>query len=72
MSITIEMPAHEIAAIKQLTHLDNDGEAILQAAREFLRQSKLRELKAASGKVEFDSSWPEMEDLEGGESMVPQ
>ncbi len=59
MSITIEMPAQEIDAIKQLTRLDNDAEAIIQAAREFLRLIRLRELKAASGKVEFEAHWQE-------------
>ena len=62
MSIIIEMPAQEIAAIKKLTHIDNDGEAIMQAAREFVRLIRLRELKAASGKVEFQT------DEEGSES----
>jgi len=52
VSITIEMPAQEIAALKQLTRLDNDAEAVMQAAREFLRLSRLRDLRAASGKVE--------------------
>jgi hypothetical protein len=66
------MPAHEIAAIRKLTHLDNDGDAILLAAREFLRQTRLRELKAASGKVEFDANWRELENLELDESMLPQ
>ena len=59
MSITVEMSAPEIAALKQLTRLDNDGEAITQAAREFLRLSRLRELKAASGKVDFEANWQE-------------
>jgi hypothetical protein len=35
MSITIEMTAQEIAALKQVTKLENDAEAVLQAAREF-------------------------------------
>ena len=64
MSITIEMPAQEIAALKQLTGLEDDAEAILQAAREFLRLSRLRELKTASGKVDFELNWQELEDLE--------
>ena len=55
MSITIKMSAQEIAALKQLTRLDNDGEAIIQAAREFLRLGRLRELKAVSGKVQFET-----------------
>ena len=72
MSITIEMPAQEIAALKQLTRLENDAEAIVQAAREFLRLSRLRELKAVSGKVEFEANWQELEDLELRESALPQ
>lgn len=71
MSITIEMAAQEIAALKQLTRLDNDAEAVIQAAREFLRLSRLRELKAASGKVEFEANWKELEDLELNESSLP-
>lgn len=72
MSITIDLPAQEVAAIKQLTRLDNDAEAIMQAAREYVRLSRLRELKAASGKVEFDSNWQELEALELNESALPQ
>jgi hypothetical protein len=72
MSITIEMSAQEIAALKQLTRLDNDAEAIIRAAREFLRLSRLRELKAVSGKVQFESNWQELEELEFQESVLPQ
>ena len=72
MSITIDMPAQEIAALKQLTRLDNDSEAVKQAAREFLRLSRLRELKSASGKVEFEVNWQELEALELNESALPQ
>ncbi len=72
MSITIEMSAQEIAALKQLTRLDNDAEAIIRAAREFLRLSRLRELKAVSGKVQFQSNWQELEELEFQESALPQ
>ena len=72
MSITIEMPAQEIAALRQLTRLEDDAEAIIQAAREFLRLSRLRELKAASGKVDFEANWNELEDLELRESIIPQ
>src|SRR5438105_13034085 len=71
MSITIDMPADEIDAIKRLTHLDNDGEAVLRAAREYMRLIKLRELKGASGKVEFEANWQQLEDLELGETMPP-
>jgi hypothetical protein len=72
MSITIEISAQEIAAIRQLTHLDDDSQAVTQAAREFLRLTRLRELKSASGKVEFQSNWQELEKLELNESALPQ
>lgn len=72
MSISIDMPAQEIAALKQLTKLDNDAEAVIKAAREFLRISRLRELKAVSGKVEFEANWEGLEELELGESDFPR
>jgi hypothetical protein len=72
MTINIELPAQEIAALKQITKLDNDAEAVIKAAREFLRLSRLRELKAVSGKVDFDTNWQHLEDLELGESGFPQ
>ena len=72
MSITIEMSDHEMAEIKKLTQLDNDADAIMRAAREFLRLTALRELKGASGMVAFDCNWHELEALELGESTLPQ
>jgi hypothetical protein len=72
MSITVEMTAQEIAALKQLTKLENDAEAVSKAAREFLRLSRLRELKAVSGKVELEANWQELEELELGEPGFPQ
>jgi Arc/MetJ family transcription regulator len=64
VSLKIELTTQEIAALKQATKLDNDAEAVAQAAREFLRHRGLRELKAASGKVEFENNWQELEELE--------
>jgi hypothetical protein len=72
MSITIEMTPQELAALKQVTKRDNEAEAVLQAAREFLRLSRLRELKAVSGKVEWDANWQESEERELNESGFPQ
>ena len=72
MTIMIEMPAREIAALKQLTRLADDAEAVTQAAREFLRLSRLRELKTASGKVDFEVNWQELDGLELKESIFPQ
>lgn len=72
MSITIDMKPQEIAALKELTRLEDDAEAIIHAARQFLRLSRLRELKTASGNVEFEANWQEMEDLELSESALPR
>jgi hypothetical protein len=72
MSINIEMTAQEIAALKQITKLENEAEAVIKAAREFLRLSRFRELKAVSGKVEFEANWQELEELELKESEFPQ
>ena len=71
MTIAIELTAQEIAALKQFTKLDNDAEAVAKAAREFLRLSHLRELKTVCGKVEFESNWQELEQLELDESGFP-
>jgi hypothetical protein len=72
MSVTIDMPAQEIAALKQITKLDDDAEAVVQAAREFLRLTRLRELKGVSGKVELSTDWQELEQLIMGESGFPR
>jgi hypothetical protein len=71
VSIHIELTNQELIALKQITKLDNEAEAVTKAAREFLRLSRLRELKSVSGKVELEANWQELEDLELGESDFP-
>lgn len=72
MGMNIELTAQEIAALKQATQIENDAEAVTRAAREFLRLRRLRELKAVSGKVEFEANWRELEELEQMETDFPQ
>jgi hypothetical protein len=72
VSIIIDMPAQEIDAIKKLTRIENDAEAVTQAAREFVRLVGLRELKSACGKVELESNWQDLEELEQHESGLPE
>ena len=72
MSISIEMPSQEIADLKRATKVDNDAEAVVRAAREFLRMIRLRELKAVSGKVEFEDNWQKLEELELAEMDFPK
>jgi hypothetical protein len=66
------LTAQEVAALKQLTKLEDDAEAVAQAAREFLRLRRLRELKTVSGKVEFEANWLALEGLEMSECDFPQ
>ena len=72
VSITIEMSGDDIQAIKSLTGIDNDAAAVTRAAREFVRLTRLRELKSASGKVDFDLDWQGLEALELSEAPLPQ
>jgi hypothetical protein len=71
MSLQVNLPPKVIAALKQITNLENDAEAVERAAGEYLRLSRLRELKNASGRVEFEENWRKLEDLESGEANFP-
>jgi hypothetical protein len=72
MNVTVEILPQEIAALRQLTQIENDADAILTAAREFLRLGRLRELKSASGKVDFDSNWQELDKAELNDAPFPE
>ena len=67
MSLDLELTPQEIAALRQATRTESDAEAVAKAAREYLRLKGLRELKAASGRVDYDTNWQELERLELGE-----
>jgi hypothetical protein len=64
MSVTINLSSDELSQIKRLTELDDESDAVTKAAREFLRVTQLRELKAASGKVDYEDLSASMEALE--------
>jgi hypothetical protein len=64
MSVTINLSSDELAQIKRFTELEDEREAVAKAAREFLRVTQLRELKAASGKVDYQDTAETMEALE--------
>ena len=72
MSITIELTKQEVAQIKHLTQLNGDADAVGLAVRAFLRVSRLRQLKTASGKIEFVYNWQDLEALEVRECTIPQ
>lgn len=64
MSVTVNLSADEVAQIKRATEMDDEQEAVIAAIREFLRVAGLRELKAASGKVDYVGMGEKMEALE--------
>jgi hypothetical protein len=72
MSIDIELPEHVLAALRSITKQESNAGAIAEAAREFLRISRLRELKTASGNVDFDLNWQQLEELEMNDRGLPQ
>jgi hypothetical protein len=61
-----------VAQIKRATEMGDEKEAVVKAVREFLRVAGLRELKAASGKVDYVGVGEEMEALELRESQPEQ
>ena len=64
MGVTVNLSSDEVAQIKRFTDLENESDAVTKAAREFLRVVKLRELKAASGNVDYQDAGEAMEALE--------
>ncbi len=66
MSVTVNLSADEVAQVKRATEMDDENEAVAKAVREFLRVAGLRELKAASGKVDYRDVGEEMEAVGSG------
>ena len=72
MSLTVNLTSEEVAQILQITQVHDDSAAVTIAAREYLRLSKLRELKAISGSVDFEDVSAQMESLELDEIDFPK
>lgn len=68
MPITIDMPQQELKEIREMTKAADDAAGVISAAREFVRWTRLRELKLASGNVDFDANWQQLESNEVQES----
>ena len=71
MSISVELSGEELVDLQNVTRQSDQGEAVLQAVREYLRMSRLRELIAVSGQFEFDDNWRELEAAELAEAGFP-
>jgi hypothetical protein len=72
MSLTLDLTSDEVTEIKRITRLQDDAAAVTKAAREYLRLTRLRELKAVSGKVDFDDQSTQLESLELSEIGFPK
>jgi len=72
MSMTVNRSLDEVSQIQRFTELENESEAVTKAAREFLRVMQLRELKAASGNVDYQDVGEAMEALELRERRLKQ
>jgi len=72
MSITVELNNDEIAQMSRLTNQPDSAQAVAQAAREYLRIRRLRELSAMSGRVDYEDNWEQLEALELAEVRFPQ
>jgi hypothetical protein len=72
MSLGVNLSHEEIAQLRRVTKTSDDAEAVSIAAREYLRLSRLRELKSLSGRVDFEDNWSELESMEANEIDFPQ
>ena len=71
MSISVELSGEELSDLQNVTQLNDQSEAVRQAVREFLRLTRLRELIAVSGQIEFDDNWRQLEASELAEIGFP-
>lgn len=72
MSITVELNSDEIAQMTRLTNQQDGARAVAQAAREYLRICRLRELSAMSGLVDYEDHCERLEALELAELDFPR
>jgi hypothetical protein len=64
--------SEEIASMTEFTNQQDGALAVAQAAREYLRICRLRELSAMSGQVDYDDRWQRLEALELAEVDFPR
>lgn len=69
MSVTLDLTQEEMAQLREVTKKPDDAQAIALASRDFLRRSRLQELKQASGRVDFVNNWRQLEAAELGQPL---
>ena len=67
MVVTVDLTADELSQLQTATGSVAPDAAVTVAARQFLRIALLKQLKNASGNVEFDLDWRLQESMELGE-----
>ena len=72
MSIDVLLTPQEVVALKRITNTQDDAQAVTQGVRQFLRLVHLRQLKMASGTVEFETNWQQLEALELDDMQLPR
>ena len=64
MRATLNIPDDLIAEVQKLSGEKSKTKAITTAMQEFIRQKKMRDVIALSGKIEIDYDWEKEEELE--------
>ena len=72
MGITVQLDPDELAQLKEITRTVDESVAVSTAAREFIRLTRLRELKATTGRVDFSENWKQLRSLELRETGFPE
>lgn len=68
LTVSLSLTTEEVAQIRKITCLQDDAAAVAKAAKEYLRINHLRELKSATGKVEYEDVSVRLESLEMSEN----
>lgn len=71
MGLIVDLTTEEVAQLKLYTHAEDGAAAVSQAAREYIRLNRLRELKAVAGKLDFDDVSLQLETMELSEVDFP-
>jgi hypothetical protein len=64
MTTTVNLTEEEVAELRAATNLNDVGEALRTALREYVRFTQRQALMTLSGRVEMQENWQELEESE--------
>ena len=64
MRATLNIPDDLLKEVQKITGEKSKTKAITVAMQEYIRQKKIKELMALSGKIDIDYDWEKEEELE--------